>query len=219
MWRNGDIKELYKECKCLQARMTRSRTSIDSEQISRTFSNLMMLGKTKSALQFLFRKADEGILKLDDHIPSNEGRSCTVRQLLQELHPVGKDPDPESLMSSSCQDSLPSDPILFEALDGALIQQVARQCNGSAGPTGLDVHAWRRMCTSFKQASWDLCSAIAGVARRICTKSVDPEGLSALVACRLIPLNKCPGIRPIGVGEVLRCIIGKAVMRIANWMW
>ena len=54
MWRNGDIKELYKECKCLQARMTRSRTSIDSEQISRTFSNLMMLGKTKSALQFLF---------------------------------------------------------------------------------------------------------------------------------------------------------------------
>ena len=113
MWRNGDIKELYKECKCLQARMTGSRTSIDSEQISRTFSNLMMLGKTKSALQFLLRKADEGILKLDDHIFSNEGRSCTVRELLQELHPVGKDPDSESLMSSSCLDSLPSDPILY----------------------------------------------------------------------------------------------------------
>ena len=72
------------------------------------------------------------------------------------------------------------------------------------------------MCTSFKQVSWDLCSAIAGVARCICTKSVDPEGLSTLVACRLIPLNKCPGIRPIGVGEVLRHIIGKAVMRIAS---
>ena len=126
MWENGDIEELYKECKCLQARMTGSRSSIDSERISRTFSNLMMLGKTKSALQFLFRKTDEGILKLDDHIPSNEGRSCAVRELLQELHPAGKDPDPESLMSSSCQDSLPSDPILFEALDGALIQQVAR---------------------------------------------------------------------------------------------
>ena len=72
------------------------------------------------------------------------------------------------------------------------------------------------MCTAFKQASWDLCSAITNVSLRICTKSVDPEGMSALVACRLIPLNKCPGARPIGVGKVLRHIIGKAVMRIVR---
>ena len=45
---------------------------------------------------------------------------------------------------------------------------------------------------------------------------MDPAGLSTLVACRLIPLNKCPGVRPIGVGEVLRRIIGKAVMRIVR---
>ena len=91
-----------------------------------------------------------------------------------------------------------------------------RLCKGSAGPTGLDAHAWKRMCTAFKQASWDLCSAIANVSRRICTISVDPEGTSALVACRLIPLNECPAVRPIGVGEVLRRIIGKAVMRIVG---
>ena len=72
------------------------------------------------------------------------------------------------------------------------------------------------MCTAFKQASWDSCSAIVNVSRCICTKRVDPEGMSALVACRLIPLNKCPGVRPIGVGEVLQRIIGKAVMRIVG---
>ena len=32
------------------------------------------------------------------------------------------------------------------------------------------------------------------------------------MASRLIPLNKMPGLRPIGVGEVLRRIIGKVVM-------
>ena len=66
------------------------RVSPFNEQISCTSSNLVMLGKTKSALQFLFRKADEGVMKLNDHVPSNEGRSCTVREVLQELHPAGR---------------------------------------------------------------------------------------------------------------------------------
>ena len=34
------------------------------------------------------------------------------------------------------------------------------------------------------------------------------------MACRLIPLDKKPGLRPIGVGEVLRRIAGKAVMML-----
>ena len=33
----------------------------------------------------------------------------------------------------------------------------------------------------------------------------------AYTSCRLIPLDKCPGVRPIGIGEVVRRIIGKAV--------
>ena len=36
------------------------------------------------------------------------------------------------------------------------------------------------------------------------------------MACRLIPLNKNPGLRPIGVDEVLRRIVGKIVMNISK---
>jgi hypothetical protein len=213
MWKNGQVEELFQECKCLQARLSGSHPKTDDEQTARTFSNLMFRGKTKAALQFLFRKADEGVLQLDEQIEEESG---TVREILEELHPNGKEPDPNILLNNRYQHSLPADPIIFDVIDGALIKKVASQCNGSGGPTGLDGHAWRRMCTSFKQASWDLCSAIAGVARRICTQCVNPDGLSALTACRLIPLNKCPGVRPIGVGEVLRRIIGKAVMRVVK---
>ncbi len=70
------------------------------------------------------------------------------------------------------------------------------------------------MCTSFWRASSDLCNSIAMVARRICTTLVDPQGLAPLLACRLIALDKNPGIRPIGAGETVRRIMSKAILRI-----
>ena len=41
---------------------------------------------------------------------------------------------------------------------------------------------------------------------------IDPKSLSAYTACRLIPFNKNPGVRLIGIEEVVRRIIGKAVI-------
>ena len=43
---------------------------------------------------------------------------------------------------------------------------------------------------------------------------MNDESLEAYVACRLIPLDKKPGVRPIGVGEVLRRIIGKSIISV-----
>ena len=40
--------------------------------------------------------------------------------------------------------------------------------------------------------------------------------MESLVACRLIPLNRNPGLRPIGVGKVLKRISGKVVMMISK---
>ena len=62
-------------------------------------------------------------------------------------------------------------------------------------------------------ATWvyRLCDTLAAVGRRICTTYVDPSSLTAFVAYCLIALDKCPGVRPIGIGEVARRIIGKAI--------
>lgn len=38
--------------------------------------------------------------------------------------------------------------------------------------------------------------------------------IEALMSCRLMPLYKCLGLRPIGIGEVLRRIMGKCVMAV-----
>ena len=57
---------------------------------------------------------------------------------------------------------------------------------------------------------------LAEFAKKIASEIIDPSTLEAYVASRLIPLNKDPGspdlqVRPIGVGEVLRRIIGKTI--------
>jgi hypothetical protein len=105
-------------------------------------------------------------------------------------------------------------PILFERIDGDLIQNTATRTEGAAGPSGLDAAAWRRLCTSFKSCSTELCDALAAVGKRICTTFVDPSSLTSFVASRLIALDKCPGVRPIGLGEVGRRIIGKAIATV-----
>ena len=72
------------------------------------------------------------------------------------------------------------------------------------------------MCSCFHDASHELCNTVAAVGRRLCTTFVDPVGLKALSSCRLIALDKHPGVRPIGIGEVARRIIGKAILSIVK---
>ena len=62
----------------------------------------------------------------------------------------------------------------------------------------------------------ELCDAIAKLARRLCSSYVDPQGISSLTACRLVALDKRPGVRPIGVGETLRRLISKAVLHVTR---
>ena len=51
-------------------------------------------------------------------------------------------------------------------------------------------------------------------ARKLNTTNVNPLYLRAFVAGRLIPLDKKPGARPIGIGEVVRRIVAKATITV-----
>ena len=84
----------------------------------------------------------------------------------------------------------------------------------ASGPSGVDAYSWRRLCSSFGCAPVSLCNSLAAVARRLCTEEVDPKELMAFVACQLIPLDKKPGVRPIGIGDVSRRIIAKAILYV-----
>ena len=76
------------------------------------------------------------------------------------------------------------------------------------------MHVVGDMCTSFHSASNELCNALASFAKRLCISEIDHNHLKAYVACHLIPLDKRPGVRPIGVCEVVRRIVSKAILSI-----
>ena len=130
-------------------------------------------------------------------------------------HPPQEPPKPSAIIPPGVSVIEPH-PVIFDRIDNQLIRSTALKMDGAAGPSGLDASAWKRLCTSFKTASSDLCHALASVARRMCTTLLDPIGISAFVACRLIALDKCPGVRPIGIGETVRRIIGKAIASVLS---
>ena len=66
-------------------------------------------------------------------------------------------------------------PVVYDALDASVVRAAALHRMGAAGPSGIDARGWRRLCTSFRAASDELCGAIALFARRLCTSFISPE--------------------------------------------
>ena len=160
----------------------------------------------RSALRLISQDSSVGILSLGQVM---EGK--TVGEILKEKHPPAQPASPSALLPPEVN-STNTHRVLFEMINGDLILSTALKTQGAAGPSGMDSAGWRRICTTFHSCSTDLCNAIAAVTQRICTSFVDPSCLAALTACRLIPLSKNPGVRPIGICETLRRIICKAAL-------
>ena len=205
-WSKGDLNELMREGRTIQQRIPKSSQSMKSEHLARSFANLMFQGKTKAALRLLSDKNRGGLLHLDDPV---DGKG-SVREVLTSKHPPSQPAHPDTIIND---DPKEVHPVLFESLE---IKSAALHTSGAAGPFGIDALGWRRLCTAHKSASAELCHSLALVAKHLCTELVDPAGIAPFLACRLITLDKNPGVRPIGIGDVSRRIIAKAILNVVR---
>ena len=168
----------------------------------------MSSGKLPSALCQLSSGGCKGVLSLDTTVGTD-----TTRDILVSKHLAGEPADAESLLTG--EPPVQPDSVMFSSLTRDVIRRAALHTHSTAGPSGVDADGWRCMCTAFFKASDELCDSLATCACRIATTYVNPATLEVLVACRLIALDK-PGVRPIGIGDVARCIAGKAILTVTG---
>ena len=208
-WKDGDLHGLMAECREIQKRLTRGKKQKE-ESSRKAFCRLMLLGKVKQALSFINNDNDVcGV-----HSPTNE-----ILQILKEKHPKSEPASEEILLPVT---SPAPQSVVFENITPELVQKSSKALHGSGGPTLIDSDGWKHIlcCKSYAQEAQSLAQAIANIAKRLCTESIHPDCLKELIACRLVPLDKGydangkPGVRPVGVGEVLRRIIGKCVISL-----
>ena len=204
MWENGKLRELMEEGKSIQKRLPKLPDRQSDEEMIKAFRNHMLKGNVNAALRLLNKANNKGILPITEE----------TMKLLHEKHPTGEPLHEEMLLSGPIQQV---HSVIFDDINGDLVRKVAMKMKGAAGPSSFDSDDWKTILVSrqFGTSSNDLCDAIAKVTKTLCTENrTEQGGMSALMACRLIPLNKDPGLRPIGIGEVLRRIIGKIVVYI-----
>ena len=136
------------------------------------------------------------------------GQTLNQRKL---KHPEEKEASQKILLTDTPETI---HPIKFESIDAEKIQKAAVKTQGGSGPSGMDADGWKRILTSnqFGKIFIALCKAFAEVIKEICSIENQSASLEAFLVCRLIPHDKNPGFRPIGIGEVLRRITGKVVV-------
>ena len=136
-----------------------------------------------------------------------KGTVLFVQDVLKQKHPEAKPINPTAVVAT---DHIRQElhPVIFDETTGPLIRSSALRTEGSAGPSGMKLRGGDpyvplsvRIYQNFVMPS------PACVNGYLPPAYVNQNALSAFTACRLIALNKCPGIRSIGVGEMARHIL------------
>ena len=204
-WKAGEFILLKKDIRKIQQSFIAAKKPRSADDIAKSFAKLIMHGKISAALKLLDKEGSTGVLNLTDSV-------------MEELHQKHPSPAPikENTLLQGPVDLVPE--CFFEHIDEQTVLKAALDTKGSAGPSGMDAELYRRVLCSknFSVAGKGLREEIALFARNLATKSYHPSLIEAYVASRLIPLDKHPGIRPIGIGEVLRRIVGKIISRSAT---
>ena len=101
----------------------------------------------------------------------------------------------------------------FDNIDEEMVSEASSLTKSADGLSQLDAMQYHRLPSSrkYKVENKEHRTQIAILTRKLATETLDLLALETFIPCRLIPLDKNPDVRPIGVGDVLSRIVGKCI--------
>jgi hypothetical protein len=137
-------------------------------------------------------RAGGGVLQPDD-VCTKTGRP--VLEVLRGKHPKMREPDLDDPQSK-----------IFEAYplvpQAVTVEKVDSHLSGAAGPSGTDAVDLSNWLLRHGAESQLLQNEMAYFANWLANNHPPWAAYRALMACRLVTLDKQPGTRPVGIGEI-----------------
>ena len=199
--------------------VTPSRTTDDwkedgvSENVAANakYNSMVLSGKIRSAVRFATERGLGGPYRPDDAC-TKTGRP--VIDILREKFPKIRIPDmdangkvPGFEEYSNCSVAPP------HTSCGESILETVRKLHGAAGPGGVDALQLQSWVIRHGTASENLRQELALWSEWLANESPPFAAYRALNAKRALALDKLPGVRPIGIGEVYMRLWAKDLLR------
>ena len=204
-WKNENFDGLVDEALQCTRHLSSKVSTQTQDHVLKVFTRLMLRDELRAATRWITERGSSRVLSPSDVVDS---LGKTVLDVLKEKHPDPALADEKSF--AECDD-LPAAMMDVNVTSGH-IERVARALHGGAGPGGTNSSHWQCFLLRYGTQSAKLRGAVAELVMVMANGVVDWSMIQALLSCRLIALDKNPGVRPIGVGEVLRRLMGKVMV-------
>jgi hypothetical protein len=213
LWAQGSFAALCDDTEAEVRSRTASPRPSDDESQARAFHARVLSGRLRSAVRNITNREGGGVLNPDDNC-TKAGRP--VLEILREKHPELREPPAVGEKTGAFEpyDSVPTAvPVVITA---DVVETVAGKLSGAAGPGGVDAVDLRNWLLRFGKESEALREEMAQWANWLAVSNPPWAAYRALVACRLVALDKSPGTRPVGIGEIYRRLWAKCILVVAG---
>jgi hypothetical protein len=181
----------------------------DGETQARNYNARVLSGRLRAAVRNLTRREGGGVLD-PDSLDSKTGRP--VLEVLHSKHPAMRTPEDEDI-GEAVFEEYPNTPTPIPLdITAETVEAVATKMSGAAGPGGTDAVALQNWLLRFGSESERLRQELADWTKWLATDHPPWAAYRAMMACRLVALDKQPGVRPVGIGEIYRRLLAKCVI-------
>jgi len=187
----------------------------DEEIQARTFNARVLSSRLRSAVRALTNREGGGVLRPDDACTKS---GSPVLSVLQDKHPELHDPpiadsDTEGAFKHYEGGAPATIPIII-SID--TVERVAAKLSGAAGLGGTDaVDLWNWLLC-FGTESEAFREEMASWTNWLANETPPWPAYHALMAGRLVALDKQPGVRPVGIGEIYCRLMAKCVLAVTR---